>query len=71
MLSVAGRRALSVETVGPVLVVRRWQGTASRVLVANFGDRAAPAPVRGDQLLASSTFDLPTIPPWAAAVVMA
>jgi maltooligosyltrehalose trehalohydrolase len=71
VLSVAGRDALSVEAVGPVLVVRRWQGTASRVLVANFGDRAALAPVRGDQLLASSTFDLPTIPPWAAAVVMA
>lgn len=71
VLSAAGRDALSVETFGPVLVVRRWHGNASRVLVANFSDRAIETPVRGDQLLASSKFELPRVPPWAAAVVMA
>ncbi len=70
VLSVAGREALSVEAVGPVLIVRRWHGNASRVFVANFSDRAVESPVRGGQLIASSKFELPMVPPWAAAVVM-
>ncbi len=71
VLSKAGRDALTVESMGPVLIVRRWHGNASRVLVANFSERAVESPICGGQLIASSDFELPMMPPWAAAVVMA
>jgi maltooligosyltrehalose trehalohydrolase len=69
VLSRAGRDALSAEAHGSVLVVRRWLDGASRILVANFGERVAEAPLRGSQLVASSKFELPVLPPWSAAIV--
>lgn len=64
--------ALSVEVHGSVLVIRRWHEGASRILVANFGEHIAEAPLRGSQLVASSKFELPMLPmlpPWSAAMV--
>ncbi|MBA2538834.1 MAG: malto-oligosyltrehalose trehalohydrolase [Deltaproteobacteria bacterium] len=69
VLSRAGRDALSAEAHGSVLVVRRWVGGSSRILVANFGEQASEAPLRGSQLVASSKFELPMLPPWSAAIV--
>ncbi len=69
VLSVGGRDALAVSTHGPVLVVRRWHGPGVRLLVANFTDRAAEAPLRGSQLVASTRFELPNMPPWSAVIV--
>ncbi len=69
VLSTAGRDALSATAEGNVLVVRRWHDRDERILVANFGERVAETPVRGSQLVASSKFELPTMPPWSAAIV--
>jgi maltooligosyltrehalose trehalohydrolase len=69
VLSQAPREAMTVEARGSVLIVKRSHGGSSRVFVANFSDRTVEGPVRGSQLVASSKFELPMLPPWAAAIV--
>jgi maltooligosyltrehalose trehalohydrolase len=69
VLAHAGRAALAADAHGSVLVVKRWVGGASRVLVANLSDAPATTPVAGRVLLSSTALELPALPPWSAAIV--
>ena len=69
VLAHSGRDGLHAEAYGNVLVVRRWTDRAARVLLANFGDSSARAPITGPMLLASTALELPALPPWSAVIV--